>query len=163
MLKKNIENLIKKTGQITSWLSLILVLVISTDVFLRYIFNYSTAGFYELEWHLFACIFILGSSYTLQKDRHVRVDVFYNEFSDRTKNWINLIGTIIFLLPFSYVIIISSIPFVENSYSILESSPDQGGLAFRFLIKSIIPIGFILFFLQGCLEVIKNISQLNKR
>ena len=163
MLKKNIENLIKKTGQITSWLSLFLVLVISIDVFLRYIFNYSTAGFYELEWHLFACIFILGSSYTLQKDRHVRVDVFYNEFSDKTKNWINLIGSIVFLLPFCYVIIISSIPFVENSYSILESSPDQGGLPFRFIIKSIIPIGFILFFLQGCLEIVKYISQLNKR
>ena len=68
MLKKNIENLIKKTGQITSWLSLFLVLVISIDVFLRYIFNYSTAGFYELEWHLFACIFILGSSYGLYID-----------------------------------------------------------------------------------------------
>ena len=172
MLKKSIENIIKKTGQITSWLSLILVLVISIDVFLRYIFNYSTAGFYELEWHLFACIFILGSSYTLQKNRHVRVDVFYNEFNDKTitiknlqgqKGWINLIGTIVFLLPFSYVIIISSIPFVENSYLILESSPDQGGLPFRFIIKSIIPIGFTLFFLQGCLEVIKHISELNKK
>ena len=163
MLKKNIENLIKRTGQITSWLSLILVLVISIDVFLRYIFNYSTAGFYELEWHLFACIFILGSSYTLQKNRHVRVDVFYNEFNDKTKSWVNLIGTIVFLLPFSYIIIISSIPFVENSYLILESSPDQGGLPFRFIIKSIIPIGFILFFLQGCLEIIKHISELIKK
>ena len=78
MLKKIIENLIKNTGETTSWLSLILVLVISTDVFLRYVFNYSTAAFYEIEWHLFACIFILGTSYTLQKNRHVRVDVFYN-------------------------------------------------------------------------------------
>ena len=100
---------------------------------------------------------------TLQKNRHVRVDVFYNEFNDKTKSWINLIGTIVFLLPFSYVIIISSIPFVENSYLILESSPDQGGLPFRFIIKSIIPIGFTLFFLQGCLEVIKHISELNKK
>ena len=163
MLKKIIENLIKKTGETTSWLSLILVLVISTDVFLRYVFNYSTAAFYEIEWHLFACIFILGTSYTLQKNRHVRVDVFYNEFKESTKNWINLIGTLAFLLPFSYIIIISSVPFVINSYEILESSPDQGGLPYRFIIKSIIPIGFFLFFLQGCLQTAKYISLILKK
>ncbi len=163
MIKRKIENLIKKTGKITSWLSFILVLVISADVFLRYVFNYSIAAFYELEWHLFACIFILGSSYTLQKDRHVRVDVFYNEFSENTKNWINLLGTLLFLLPFSYIIIISSVPFVINSYQILESSPDQGGLPFRFIIKSIIPIGFSLFFLQGCLQVSKYLSLIFKK
>ena len=140
----------------------ILVLVISADVFLRYVFNYSTAAFYELEWHLFACIFILGTSYTLQKNRHVRVDVFYNEFSENTKNWINLLGTIIFLLPFSYVIIVSSIPFVISSYEILESSPDQGGLPYRFIIKSIIPIGFTLFFLQGLLHAAKYTEGLLK-
>ena len=78
-----IENIIKKIGQICSWLTLALVILISFDVFLRYLFNFSTASLYELEWHLFAIIFLLGSAYTLQKNEHVRVDVFYNKLSEK--------------------------------------------------------------------------------
>ena len=136
------EKIIKKIGDICSWLSFILVILISLDVFLRYVFNFSSASLYELEWHMFAVIFMVGSSLTLQKDEHVRVDVFYNKFSDKGKNIINLIGNIIFLLPFSLIIFYTSIPFVEDSFKILESSPDPGGLPFRFLIKSIIPYHF---------------------
>lgn len=110
---------------------------------------------------MFAIIFMIGSSLTLQKDEHVRVDVFYNKFSDKGKNIINLIGNIIFLLPFSLVIFYTSIPFVEDSFRILESSPDPGGLPFRFFIKSIIPISFLLLALQGILNVYKNLKNLS--
>ena len=132
-----LEKIIKKIGDTCSWLSFILVILISLDVFLRYVFNFSSASLYELEWHMFAVIFMIGSSLTLQKDEHVRVDVFYNKFSDKGKNIINLIGNIIFLLPFSLVIFYTSIPFVEDSFRVLESSPDPGGLPFRFFIKSL--------------------------
>ena len=155
------EKIIKKIGEICSWLSFILVILISLDVFLRYIFNFSSASLYELEWHMFAVIFMVGSSLTLQKDEHVRVDVFYNKFSDKGKNIINLIGNIIFLLPFSLIIFYTSIPFVEDSFKILESSPDPGGLPFRFLIKSIIPISFLLLAIQGVLNVFKNLKNLS--
>ena len=155
-----LKKIISKTGKISSWFSLALVLLISTDVLLRYIFNFSTASLYEMEWHLFAIIFLLASPYTLQKNKHVRVDVFYNNFSKRKKNIIDLIGNIIFLIPFSFIIFYTSLPFVEDSYSILESSPDPGGLPYRFIIKSIIPIAFFLLMIQGILNTIKNYNNI---
>lgn len=155
-----LKKIISKTGKISSWFSLALVLLISTDVLLRYVFNFSTAALYEMEWHLFAIIFLLASPYTLQKNKHVRVDVFYNNFSKRTKNIIDLIGNIIFLIPFSFIIFYTSLPFVEDSYSILESSPDPGGLPYRFIIKSIIPIAFFLLMIQGILNTIKNYNNI---
>ena len=155
-----LKKIISKTGKISSWFSLALVLLISTDVLLRYVFNFSTAALYEMEWHLFAIIFLLASPYTLQKNKHVRVDVFYNNFSKRKKNIIDLIGNIIFLIPFSFIIFYTSLSFVEDSYSILESSPDPGGLPYRFIIKSIIPIAFFLLMIQGILNTIKNYNNI---
>ena len=155
-----LKKIISKTGKISSWFSLALVLLISTDVLLRYVFNFSTAALYEMEWHLFAIIFLLASPYTLQKNKHVRVDVFYNNFSKRKKNIIDLIGNIIFLIPFSFIIFYTSLPFVEDSYSILESSPDPGGLPYRLIIKSIIPIAFFLLMIQGILNTIKNYNNI---
>lgn len=155
-----LKKIISKTGKISSWFSLALVLLISTDVLLRYVFNFSTAALYEMEWHLFAIIFLLASPYTLQQNKHVRVDVFYNNFSKRKKNIVDLIGNIIFLIPFSFIIFYTSLPFVEDSYSILESSPDPGGLPYRFIIKSIIPIAFFLLMIQGILNTIKNYNNI---
>jgi TRAP-type mannitol/chloroaromatic compound transport system permease small subunit len=155
-----LKKIISKTGKISSWFSLALVLLISTDVLLRYVFNFSTAALYEMEWHLFAIIFLLASPYTLQKNKHVRVDVFYNNFSKRKKNIVDLIGNIIFLIPFSFIIFYTSLPFVEDSFSILESSPDPGGLPYRFIIKSIIPIAFFLLMMQGILNAIKNYNNI---
>jgi TRAP-type mannitol/chloroaromatic compound transport system permease small subunit len=155
-----LKKIISKTGKISSWFSLALVLLISTDVLLRYVFNFSTAALYEMEWHLFAIIFLLASPYTLQQNKHVRVDVFYNNFSKRKKNIVDLIGNIIFLIPFSFIIFYTSLPFVEDSYSILESSPDPGGLPYRFIIKSIIPIAFFLLMIQGILNAIKNYNNI---
>lgn len=155
-----LKKIISKTGKISSWFSLALVLLISTDVLLRYVFNFSTAALYEMEWHLFAIIFLLASPYTLQKNKHVRVDVFYNNFSKRKKNIVDLIGNIIFLIPFSFIIFYTSLPFVEDSFSILESSPDPGGLPYRFIIKSIIPIAFFLLMIQGILNAIKNYNNI---
>ena len=155
-----LKKIISKTGKISSWFSLALVLLISTDVLLRYVFNFSTAALYEMEWHLFAIIFLLASPYTLQKNKHVRVDVFYNNFSKRKKNIVDLIGNIIFLIPFSFIIFYTSLPFIEDSYSILESSPDPGGLPYRFIIKSIIPIAFFLLMIQGILNTIKNYNNI---
>ena len=155
-----LKKIISKTGKISSWFSLALVLLISTDVLLRYVFNFSTAALYEMEWHLFAIIFLLASPYTLQQNKHVRVDVFYNNFSKRKKNTVDLIGNIIFLIPFSFIIFYTSLPFVEDSYSILEKSPDPGGLPYRFIIKSIIPIAFFLLMIQGILNAFKNYNNI---
>ncbi len=144
-----IDTLNEYVGKAVSWLTTILVLVICFDVIMRYLFTWSSAAIFELEWHIFASIFMVGSAYALKHDKHVRVDLFYSKFSEKKKAWVNLIGTLLFLFPFCIVIIWTSIPFVQNSFRILETSPDPGGLPARFIIKSTIPIGFILLLLQG--------------
>ena len=152
-----IGRLNEQIGKVVSWLTSILVWVICMDVLLRYLLNISFAGLFELEWHIFALIFLLGAAYTLKHDKHVRVDIFYNKFSAKGKALINLIGTALFLIPFCVVTIWSSVPFVINSFNILEGSPDPGGLPFRFIVKSAIPIGFTLLLLQSISLIIDSI------
>lgn len=156
-----IDKIIEKVKSLCTWLSFLLVILITVDVFLRYVFNFSSASLYELEWHFFAAIFLLGSSVTLQNDEHVRVDVFYNRLSKKNKEVINLIGNIFFLVPFSLVIFYTSIPFVTDSFVILESSPDPGGLPFRFIIKSIIPFSFFLLATIGVINITKNVKNIS--
>lgn len=157
-----IEKIVKAVGKGVSWLTFLLVVVIVTDVFLRYTFNTTSAVSFELEWHLFALIFLLSAAWTLQEDRHVRVDVFYHRFSKKTRAWINLIGTLFLLIPFCSVAFWESLSFVENAYRIRETSPDPGGLPARYLIKAAIPTALLLLILQGMaiiLRAIKTIRQ----
>ena len=149
-------------GRVFSWLTTLLVLIICFDVLMRYVFSSSYAAVTEMEWHLFAAIFMMGAAYTLKQDKHVRVDVFYARFSDKGKAWVNLLGTLLFLMPFCIVVIQSAIPFVQNSYRVLETSPDPGGLPARFIIKSVIPLGFSLLLLQGISEILKSVKTLLK-
>lgn len=155
-----IDRFIKTIGQATSWLTILLVLVIIVDVFLRYVFSVTSARSFEMEWHLFAIIFLLGAAWTLQEDKHVRVDVFYHRFSPKTQGWINLIGTITLLLPFCVVAFYESLSFVESSFAVRETSPDPGGLPARYLIKATIPTGFLLLGLQGISEALKSIRKI---
>lgn len=132
-----------------AWLNPILILLIMADLILRYIFSFTTIWIVELEWHIFSLIFLLGGAYTLKKDKHVRVDIIYQSLSSKYKNFIDIIGHLFLLIPWCLVIIISGIEYTWRSYAIMESSPDPSGLPFRFLIKAIIPISFILVLLQS--------------
>ena len=138
-----------KIGEIISWLTGILVLIVCVDVFLRYFLQSSFSALQELEWHLFSVIFLLGAAYTLQKDEHVRVDLFYSKFSERNKALINLIGSILFFIPFCLIVISSSKEFVLISFQIGETSPDSGGLPARYILKSLLPISFVFLLMQG--------------
>lgn len=162
ILAEWIDKINEAIGRLFSWLTTLLMLVICFDVLMRYVFSSSSAALTETEWHLFAAIFMLGAAYTLKYDKHVRVDVFYTNFSEKGKAWVNLIGTIIFLFPFCYVVIRSSVPFVVNSFNVLETSPDPGGLPARYIIKSVIPIGFSLLMLQGISVVLKCLKTISK-
>jgi TRAP-type mannitol/chloroaromatic compound transport system permease small subunit len=146
----------EKVGAGVSWLTTAMVLVVCYDVFTRYVLRQSSVAVQELEWHLFALIFLLGAGYTLKHDRHVRVDVFYARFSPRMKAAIDLLGSIVFLIPFCLLVIWSSIDFVTNSFRIMESSPDPGGLPYRYLLKACIPLGFLLLLLQAFSLTIKS-------
>lgn len=144
-------------GKYTSWLTLALVLVVVFNVITRYAFNESSVAIQELEWHLFAVLFLMGAAYTLQKDDHVRVDLFYSKFNAKQKAWLNIIGTIIFLIPFTLLIIYTSQNYALNSFALNESSPDPGGLPARYILKAFIPLSFTFLLLQGVSLLFKSI------
>ena len=149
-------------GRIVSWCVLIIVLIIIYDVLMLYLFQRSSAAIRELEWHLFAVIFLLGAAYTLKHEGHVRVDIFYQGrwMNDRRRAWVDLFGVIFLLIPFCVLIVSSAWPFVENSYAMLEGSPDAGGLPFRFILKAVIPVSFVLLILQGVSLALKSVKTL---
>jgi TRAP-type mannitol/chloroaromatic compound transport system permease small subunit len=136
-------------GRMVSWVSLLLVLVVFVDVVMRYLFKTSFVFTQELEWHLFAFIFLIGAGYTLLHDGHVRVDIIYQRLGTRGRAWVNLIGVIFFLIPGCYLVISTSWNFVSNSFSMLEGSPDPGGIPYRFIVKGTMTVGYALLLLQG--------------
>jgi len=140
-----------------AWSTALVVLVVFVDVVMRYAFNTSFVFTQELEWHLFAFIFLMGAGYTLLYDGHVRVDIFYQRLSPKAQAWINLIGVLLFLIPGCVMVIATSWSFVANSWAVMEGSPDPGGIPYRFLLKACIPAGFILLLLQGVSLWIKSL------
>lgn len=147
------------SGKAISWLVLLMVLVIVYDVGMRYLFQIGSVTLQELEWHLFSLVFLLGAAYTFKHDGHVRVDIFYQSrfMNVKRRALVDIFGTVLFLIPFCLLIIISSTDFVANSYAIAEGSPDPGGLPYRFLLKASIPLGFILILVQGVSILVRNI------
>jgi TRAP-type mannitol/chloroaromatic compound transport system permease small subunit len=130
----------------------------------RYLDRYTGLGlssnmWIELQWYLFSLVFLLGAAYTLKYDAHVRVDVLYTQLSRKGKAWVNLLGTVLFLIPFCALIFWMSIPFVTNSWAILEMSPDPGGLP-RYPIKTVIPLALLLVILQGVSICIREVAVL---
>jgi TRAP-type mannitol/chloroaromatic compound transport system permease small subunit len=148
-LAASIDQLNDFIGRSISWLSTLLVIVVCFDVFTRYFMRSSSVAVQEMEWHIFAVLFLVGAAYTLKEDAHVRVDVFYSRMTPRGKALIDLIGCLIFLIPFSLLVIYTSQTFISMSYAIQETSPDPGGLPYRYLLKAMIPLGFFLVLLQG--------------
>ena len=151
-----ISKLNEWVGRAVSWLTFVLVLLVVVDVTLRYLFNSTAVWIGELEWHLFALIFLLGAGYALRHDRHVRVDLFYEKFSPRDKALVNLVGHVVLLLPWCALLFYVSFKYAFDSFQMREGSPDPGGLPFRFLIKGAIPLGFLLLLLQGLAEIARN-------
>ncbi len=149
-----ISNLVNEwIGKTISWLTLLLVLLVCFDVGRRYVLNSASVWGMELEWHLFAAIFLLGAGYAFKHNRHVRVDLFYARFSKRNKAWTNLIGGIVFLIPWCILIILVSFSYAKGSFEIMEESPNPDGLPFRFIIKFAVTIGMGLLLLQALANV----------
>ena len=150
---KTITRLIDKmnewVGSGVAWVTLGLVLVVFVDVVMRYLLNKSFVFTQELEWHLFGFIFLIGAGYTLLHDGHVRVDIIYQRLGIKGRAWTNLVGVVLFLIPGCIMVISTSWQFAANSFSMMEGSPDPGGIPFRFIIKGCIPVGFTLLLLQG--------------
>ena len=146
---RGIDTLNEWIGHGVAWVTLGLVAVVFVDVVMRYLFNTSYVFAQELEWHLFAFIFLMGAGYTLLNDGHVRVDIIYQRLGPRAKAWINLVGVIFFLIPGCAMVVITSWKFTYNAWAVMEGSPDPGGIPCRFLIKGTITVGFTLLLIQG--------------
>jgi TRAP-type mannitol/chloroaromatic compound transport system permease small subunit len=144
-----IDSMNEWIGRAVSWTTLGLVIVIFSDVVMRYVLNISYVFIQELEWHIFSFIFLVGAGYTLLHDGHVRVDIIYQIISPKAQAWVDFIGVLFFLIPGCYIVIKTSGGFCLHSWEVFEGSPDPGGIPYRFIIKSFIPIGFSLMLLQG--------------
>ncbi len=157
-LVSNALRIIVFIGKQSAWLNLFLVLIICFDVLQRYLFNQSYNWILETEWHLFGLIFLLGSAYTLQEDKHVRVDIFYATFSEKRKAWVDLLGSLILLIPWSVICIKTCLSYANNSWFIREGSPNPGGLPAWYPIKYFVVLCFVMLLVQGILLIIKNIK-----
>jgi len=157
-ISKSIDALINNLGKSVAWLTTILMLLICIDVVMRYLFSKSANWIVELEWHLSAVIFLIGASYTLLHDKHVRVDVFYEKFSSKTKDIVNVFGVLIFLIPWCIVLIYHGTSYAESAFGYGQGSSQPNGLPARYIIKAFIPLGFFLLLLAGISLIIKSIT-----
>lgn len=152
-----IDQLNEFTGRAVAWLTTALVLLYCYDVFMRYVFKVSRVWIGELEWHLFALIFLVGAAYAFKHDRHVRVDVFYTRFSAKGKAVVNLVGILLFLIPWCLVVMTTASRYALNSWTIGEGSPNPGGLPAWYMIKFAIVLGAFLLLLQALAEAGKAV------
>jgi TRAP-type mannitol/chloroaromatic compound transport system permease small subunit len=148
MLRSRIERVVDVLGRATSWLALVIVVLMAVNVILRYLFSYGSVWAQELEWHLLAPLILFGMSYALLHGEHVRVDVLYARFSPRTKLLIDALAALLGIA-ISIAIIYLSLKYVQQAWVIDEKSPDPGGLPFRWALKALIPIGFVFMALQS--------------
>ena len=150
----------EKIGVVCNWLVLLACIVSGGNAMVRYAYDQSSNAWLEVQWYMFAVIVLLGASYTLKKNEHVRVDICYMMMSPRQQLWVDVLGIIFFMLPACIVIGWLSWPFFIQSVEIFEHSSNAGGLI-RWPIKFVLPLGFFLLTLQGLSELIKRVASLN--
>jgi TRAP-type mannitol/chloroaromatic compound transport system permease small subunit len=161
-LSRLVDALNEKIGLIANWLVLLACVISAGNALMRYGFSLSSNAWLEIQWYLFAGIVMLGASHTLRVNEHVRVDVFYARYGERTRLWLDLAGGILFLLPMAVIIGWLSWPLFVNSWQIGEVSGNAGGLL-RWPVKVLIPLGFLLLALQGISEIVKRAAALAGR
>ena len=155
-----VQTLVDIFARLAAFLVIALSFLVVYDSVNRYFFGGGSVSLQELEWHVFDIIFLLGLSYTLKSDKHVRVDIFYSNYSQKTKAIVNIISSLFLILPFTILILYVSYDYIALSYTQNEISPDPGGLAYRWAIKSMMVVGFILLGLQSIADIVKNIRSL---
>lgn len=152
-----------RVGRAVRLLAFLMVVVTTYDVVMRYVFRQSFVFVQELEWHLFALLFLLAAGYAQLRGDHVRVDIFYARMSERNRALVDVVCGVLFLFPTCFLLIWTSLPFVQASVAVREGSPDPGGLPARYLLKAAIPVSFTLLALQGLADLVKNVERLQGR
>lgn len=156
-ISQAVDGLNTVVGKITMWLILATTLISAGNAIVRKIFDSSSNSLLEIQWYLFAGVFLLGAGYGLLKNSHVRIDFLSSRFSDRTRNWIDVLGILAVLFPFCIVIINLSWPLFTQALASGEMSQNAGGLI-RWPVYSLVPLGFGLLMLQGLSELIKRVA-----
>lgn len=144
-------------GRVVAWAIFVAVIISAVNAVIRKLFDMSSNAWLELQWVLFGAVFLLCASWTLIANEHIRIDIINSRFSRRVRNYIEVIGHVTFLLPFAWVMMITTVPFAMRSYALNEQSLNAGGLP-QWPAKFLVPIGFILLFAQGVSELIKRIA-----
>lgn len=158
-ISRAIDALNERIGRIVLWLVLAMELVSTVNALIRYLFNESSNAWLELQWYLFAAVFLLCAGYTLLHNEHIRIDVVSSRLSARARLWIDVLGTVLFLLPVSIFVVWLSWPIFINAWVSNEMSSNAGGLI-RWPARLLVPVGFLLLSLQGVSELIKRIAAL---
>ncbi|WP_109299295.1 TRAP transporter small permease subunit [Aquimarina sp. AU474] len=153
----------EKIGMLVSWVAALLAVVIGLDVIIRYIFKFTYVWMIEIEIYLFGIMFLLASGYTFKYEKHVRVDVFYTKLSEKGKAWVDLLGGAFLLIPWCYVVIVSSWYYALSSFMIGEGSPQPGGLPGLYVLKFCITLGFVFLLLQGVSHMLKSVQIIFKK
>jgi TRAP-type mannitol/chloroaromatic compound transport system permease small subunit len=158
---KNVERLERAIGQLgraNAWLVLVIILLMATNVVLRYAFSYGSVWAQELEWHLLSPLILIGMSYAMQSGEHVRVDILYAKFPFRRQLLIDMLSSVL-TVAVCLVIIFLSVSYVGQSFSVSEASPDPGGLPLRWLLKALIPLGFAVLAVQALLQFVGQLAK----
>jgi len=161
-LSSAIDRLNDRIGATVQWLTLAMVLIGSFNAIARYATRYSdislsSNAYIDAQWYLFSLVFLLGAAYGLRVDAHVRVDVVYSRLSEKARAWIDLLGSVLFLIPFCILMLWVSFPAIQRSWDIREASPDPGGLP-RYPIKAVILVCFALLLVQAFSEIVKRVA-----
>jgi TRAP-type mannitol/chloroaromatic compound transport system permease small subunit len=158
LVTQRIEALIDAVGRLTLYLALAMIALVASNVLLRYAFSFGSVWAQELEWHLLAAVILLGMSHAMQRGESVRVDVFYADFSPRAKFFVNLVSGLL-MVAIALIFIKLSVNYVAQSFAIDETSPDPGGIPYRWAVKGLIPLGFGLLLLQTLGALMKLIIE----
>ncbi|MEO6744731.1 MAG: TRAP transporter small permease subunit [Caldimonas sp.] len=156
-LSRLIDRMSELVGKSVAWLVLAAVLISALNAAVRKTFNTSSNAYLEIQWYLFAAVFLLAAGYTMLRQEHVKIDVISGRFSKRTQVWIDIIGLVFFVLPLVYTVIHLSMPLVVRSYVMNEYSSNAGGLI-RWPVFALLPLGFLLLGIQALSELIKRIA-----
>ncbi|MBT8129986.1 MAG: TRAP transporter small permease subunit [Gammaproteobacteria bacterium] len=154
------ERFIDWSGRTVSWLTLLMVIVTFIIVVLRYVFDIGWIALQESVTYMHAMVFLVGASWTLQKEAHVRVDIFYSRFSPRTKAWVDLGGSLLMLLPVMVFVAWISWAYVLDSWGVFEGSREAGGLPAVFLLKSLILVMAVMLILQALVQIARSVQTL---
>lgn len=157
-LERSFDKFADAIGYFTAFVMVLMILNVTYDVIMRYFFNTGSIAMQEMEWHLFSIVILLGISYTLKEDGHVRVDVIYDRLTNKKKAKINMVGVLLFIIPISLLIAVESIPYVLESFASNEKSGDPGGLEYRWLLKALIPLSFFLLIITSIGYFIRNLN-----